>query len=87
MIWIKTEERLPPEETPVLIVYDGTVRIGELRWDHPGWEETYQSYLYWDDPNDDGQDWCQRHITHWSEVPEPPELPNEPAESPACRLS
>lgn len=34
-----------PIETPVLILYKGEWRIGEQRWDHPGFEDTYKSYL------------------------------------------
>lgn len=48
---------------------DGTIRIGALNWAHPGWEDTYDSHLYWDDPNDDGQDWQFDDITHWMSLP------------------
>lgn len=63
--WITCADRLPPDETPVPIMLDGELRLGELRWDHPGWEDTYQSYRYWDDPHDDGQDWQMHDVTHW----------------------
>lgn len=70
--WIATADRMPPDETPVLIVLKGKVRIGELRWDHPGHEDSYTSYRYWDDPNDDGQEWEFADITHWAPMLPPP---------------
>lgn len=74
--WISCEERLPPDETPVIIARskDPAPRIGEIRWDHPSWEETYQSYRYWDDPNDDGQCWEWDSVTHWVPLPDLPLL-------------
>lgn len=60
---------LPAPETPVLIVRHGVVRIGELRWDRPGHEDTYRAYLYWDDPFNDGQCWEHDEISHWAPMP------------------
>lgn len=65
----KCEERMPPIETPVLIKHRGRWRVGELRWDNPGWEDTYQAYQYWDDPWDDGQIWDWDDITEWCHLP------------------
>lgn len=72
MEWIKTDDEMPPEETAVLIYHNKQVKIGELRWDHPNWEDSYQSYLYWDNPFDDGQDWGMHDVTHWARIPDPP---------------
>lgn len=69
MEWIPVADRLPEDETPVLIVRHGVVRIGERCWDHPGHEDTYQSYWYWDDPQNDGQCWERDEITHWMPLP------------------
>ena len=72
MTWIRVDERLPHKETPVLIILDGKIRIGEIRWAHPGFEDTYKSYRFWDDPDDDGQCWEWNDITHWMPLPELP---------------
>ncbi len=66
--WVPCEESLPPDEFPVLIRINGKIRIGERRWDHPGFEDTYQSYWYWDDPDDDGQAWERDSVTHWKYI-------------------
>lgn len=74
--WIPCSEKLPRIETPVLIrFYNGTTRIGELRQEHPTWEETFRPYEYWDDPENDGQDWDWMDVTHWMKLPE---IPHEP---------
>ena len=70
--WIKVSEGLPEDETPVLIVLNGEIRIGELCWDYPGYEETYFPYRYWDDPVNSGQDWRWDDVTHWKPLPELP---------------
>lgn len=70
--WVSVTDYLPPDETPVLVLRCGAVRVGELRWEHPGHEDSYQAYRYWDDPNDDCQEWEYDEITHWSPIPQPP---------------
>jgi hypothetical protein len=70
--WIATSERLPEIETPVLICYGVDIRIGELRWETPGYEDNFTAYKYWDDPVDDGQCWEWHDITHWMPLPELP---------------
>lgn len=76
-MWKKTVNELPPDETPVLIILNGEIRIGELRWETPGWEETYEAFRYWDDPNDDGQIWEWHDVTHWMEIPDLPIMEQE----------
>ena len=71
--WISTTHGLPPAETPVLIMCNGAVRIGELRWECPGFEDTFKPYQYWDDPIDDGQCWEWFDVTHWMHIPPPPD--------------
>lgn len=65
--WVPTDgdHELPPEETPVVVMLRGQLRVAERRWDHPGFEDTYKSYWYWDCPYHDGQDWGQEDVTHW----------------------
>jgi len=70
--WTKTADALPTEETPVLILHCGKPRIGQRVWDHPGYEDTYKAYWYWDDPEDDGQGWDNCDITHWMPLPAAP---------------
>jgi len=70
--WIPVGERLPTDETPVLIICRGHIRLGELRWEHPGFEDIYKAFRYWDDPNDDGQSWEWHDITHWQPLPKEP---------------
>jgi hypothetical protein len=72
MNWILTSCKLPPVETPVLIIHRGAVRIGELRWETPSFEDTFRAFNYWDDPNDDGQEWGWDDVTHWMPIPELP---------------
>lgn len=69
---VRAESRLPDDEAPVLIVRNGEFDIGELRWEHPGFEDTYQAFQYWDSPNNDGQDWEWHSVTHWMPLPELP---------------
>ncbi len=68
-MWIKVTDELPKANTPVLILCNGQVRIGQLVWEHPTHEETFTSYTYWDDPYDDGQLWEFFYITHWQPLP------------------
>jgi len=76
--WISVKSKLPPDETPVLIWKSSTIqpggepRIGELRWERPAWDDTWQAYRYWDDPFDDGQPWEWHDVTHWMPLPEAP---------------
>lgn len=75
----------PPEpETPVIACAGGfdTPMVLELRWEicNPMIEGYFKDFLYWDDPNNDGQDFEGR-VYAWQECPDMPEYdvnPNEP---------
>ena len=67
--WIKCSERMPPPGTAVLALVSGHVCEAELRWDTPGYEDTYEAFLYWDCPHDDGQSWEHSEVTHWMPLP------------------
>ena len=73
--WVKCSDRLPEPEAPVLILLNGIQRIGEIRWGHPSHEESYTSFRYWDDPENDGRDWDWFDITHWRPLPSLPTGP------------
>lgn len=70
MEWNRTDESLPPDETPVLIVHRGNVKIGEIRWEHPAHGEAFSAFQFWDDPSNDGQNWDWGDVTHWMPIPE-----------------
>lgn len=70
--WISVDQRLPPDETPVIILLDGVPRIGELRWEEPSYEETFKAFRYWDCPHDDGQGWEWHQVTAWMHLPPAP---------------
>jgi hypothetical protein len=72
--WISVRDKLPQDETPVLIIYNGEIHVGEIRWESPSWEETFKAFWYWDNPYDDGQDWDWDYITHWMELPKIPQI-------------
>jgi hypothetical protein len=78
--WVSVDERLPDPGDVVLVLLNGDPRVGTRVWDHPGYEDTYDPFLYWDDPYDDGQDWECFEITHWAEIGELPETNNEERE-------
>ena len=73
MNWIKTSERLPEKETPVLILVLGEVRIGEIRTEYATFEDLHGDFDYWDDPANDGQDIEWDRVTHWMPLPPLPE--------------
>ena len=71
--WIPVSERLPREETPVLILHNRKVKIGEIRREIPSWEEGSSGFNYWDSPESDGQAWEWADVTHWMPLPAAPE--------------
>lgn len=76
MSWIDAKNgRFPELDTPVLVVYDGEIRIGVLCRENPSFEDNYQAFSYWDDAFDEGQDWDFHSVTHWQPLPELPRAP------------
>lgn len=74
--WVSMEDREPPVDTPVFILRNTsppTIAVGEIQWEHPTFEDSFQSYKYWDNPDDHGQDWEWDSVTHWMEPPPLPE--------------
>jgi hypothetical protein len=71
--WVPTANRLPDEETPVLLIRNGAIVIGERRWERPTWEETFSPFWFWacvdDNWHDDQGD---ATVTHWMPLPAPP---------------
>ena len=63
--WISVEDRLPEENTDVLIYRGGF--IGDLMnvYTYNGHNEWEDEYGYWSRTEDEG-------ITHWMYLPEPP---------------
>lgn len=64
-----SDGELPEEGELCLVVVKGLVRIAARYWDEPCHEDTYAAYLYWDDPENDGQDWQPEDVTHWMPAP------------------
>jgi hypothetical protein len=63
---------LPTPETPVLAWarnYECPIVL-ELRWERcdPFQEPYFQDYLYWDDPNNDGQEICYEDVLGWEYI-------------------
>lgn len=77
MKWISTNEKWPKDETIVLIVYKGDIKLGGVFMDYPSHEEIYESFQYWDSP-DGGAGWECWEVTHWMPLPEVPEIEREP---------
>lgn len=73
MTWTPVKERLPADETHVLVLIKGEPRIGAVFWECPGHEDTHPPFQYWDDPYDCGQAWDWGDVTHWAEIPKVPE--------------
>lgn len=67
----------PEAETPVLACVHGLDApiVLELRWEtcNPMIESYFKDFLYWDNPNDDGQDFEDR-VFAWREIPELPSI-------------
>lgn len=81
--WTKVADKLPPEETPVLLLVSGTVYEGSLEWERPGFEDSFAAFQYFVDTNNDF-DWEWWDVTHWMVLPElPSEEEMTPADHPA----
>ena len=74
--WISVSDRLPDDETPVIIVYRNNVVVGERRWEHPAYYDNFASFWFWDSPTDEGQDWDRDKVTHWMSIPALPTIIN-----------
>jgi len=77
--WISVDDRLPEPEQAVLAAVNGLdapIVLG-LRWEccNPMIEGYFKDFLYWDDPNNDGQDFGDR-VSHWMPCPDMPQLTN-----------
>ena len=68
-VWIKTKDKLPPNETPVLILLRGQPRIGRLCLVEAFCGSTYD---YWEDPYNASQDWSHEDVSHWQAIPKIP---------------
>lgn len=70
--WVSVEDNLPDPETPVLALVHGLSYpiVLERRWErcNPMIESYYADFLYWDDPNNDGQDFEDR-VSAWMPIP------------------
>ena len=75
MNWIKTSERLPEKETPVLVLFLGEVHVREIRTKYPTFKETFKEFNFWCSPYDDCDDWDFESVTHWMQLPPLPEEP------------
>ena len=63
---------LPKDGIAVLICFfDGTIRKGALYWDIPSFEDIYEKFQYWDDPDNEGQEWDWGDIVGWQPLPKP----------------
>jgi len=72
--WVRCANKLPLDETPVLIFRNGDVRIGERRWYYPSCTESHIAFWYWDAPNGAASDWKDNNeVTHWMPLQESPE--------------
>jgi hypothetical protein len=73
--WVPISERLPPDETPVLLFRKGKKVIGELRWERPNYEDSFHPRCYWscceDRWNDDLE---EAAVTHWALLIEDPNV-------------
>lgn len=67
--WHDASHELPPEGALVLIEFtNGRLRLASIFEDVPSWEDTYQAYFYFDDPEDEGQDWQMDDIARWKYI-------------------
>lgn len=67
--WRDASHELPEEGHVVVIkFYNGNYKIAAIFTDHPGFEDNYQSYQYFDDPINDGQGWEMDDIVSWKYI-------------------
>lgn len=73
--WMATDEQSPPVDTPVLLLVNGVVYEGELRWESPGHEDTFAPYQYYIDVDECHDCWEHSDVTHWMHKPALPKKP------------
>lgn len=67
---IKTSDKLPPDETPVLIkLGDGQFHVAEVRLDEPGPDDSYAAHRYWIDPHKEYTEWELDQVVEWTPLP------------------
>lgn len=75
MEWIDVEDKLPEPETPVLAVVHGIDQPIVLAryWEicNPMIEGYFKDFLYWDNPEDDGNEY---DVICWMPLPEMPRI-------------
>lgn len=72
--WLSPADQLPPDETVVLALRKGRVTLAELRWEHPGHEDSFQSFRFWAEPHDQwiGEESLEKEISLWCHILEVP---------------
>ena len=78
--WIPVSVKKPEAETPVLACVHGLDHpiVLELRWEicNTMVEGYFKDFLYWDDPNNDGQDFEDR-VFAWQSLPTMPTMSSD----------
>ena len=68
--WTSVDDGMPPVETPVLVKRGGKIDIGEMRWEHPTHEESFEAFRYWAHPDEHWLDDGGPSVTHWMRIPD-----------------
>lgn len=56
----------------VLALHKDEWRVLAIEWDNPSYEDIYQAYPYWYDPNNDSDIIEWDDVTYWMPLPEKP---------------
>jgi hypothetical protein len=74
MSWKHPFNESPPLDKIVLLkIKNGDeteIRTAVRRIEHPGFEDTFSAYSYWDDPYNEGQEWEMDNLLEWTDLPE-----------------
>lgn len=65
----RTTEKLPEPRTAVLVFCQNRWAIASIEWEHPTFEETFNSFLYWN-VEECEIEWDD--VTHWTFLPKNP---------------
>lgn len=69
LAWRILEDETPPDQTDILIKRDnGSICVAALYWEHPMFEDTWESYRYFDNPYDEGQEWEWHSVVEWKYI-------------------